>query len=96
MALRAARSAKGRQVGIYILPGFDQAVVAELKTAFLAAGIIPKVRPTSSTLINALVQHAKLPLSRSINRRTCQGLRLLGLGQLPDRIHIRDLPIHPL
>lgn len=40
-----ARSAKGRQVGIYILPGFNSAVVTELKTAFTAAGIIPMVRP---------------------------------------------------
>jgi hypothetical protein len=44
MWLPDARSAKGRQVGIYILPGFNSAVVTELKTAFTAAGIIPMVR----------------------------------------------------
>ncbi|KAH8089380.1 catalase-related immune-responsive-domain-containing protein, partial [Filobasidium floriforme] len=36
-------TAKGRQVGIYILPGFNSAVVTELKTAFTAAGIIPMI-----------------------------------------------------
>jgi catalase len=62
-------TASGRQVGIFILPGFSQAAVTELKTAFLAAGVIPMV---SATWLGRALLHMLRFLSL-IDRWTCQG-----------------------
>lgn len=43
-------TAKGRQAGIFVLPGFSKTAVTELKAAFLAAGVVPMVSGRSRSL----------------------------------------------
>lgn len=83
-------TAVGRKLGVLVMPGYDYAHVAELKTALTAAGVICQVGGENSSRSTHYIADLDVRPDHRPSQGTGQG-RHWNVAQ--HAIHARDLPL---